>query len=266
MKIQDDPPIQVDTQDILKIALGKIPGKSVIHKFGKAFDFDSGDGFVDLWSGANDASHDLMQYTYSTTADIDSLSSTQAADTQKIEVQGLDKNYKLIVQTITLTGQTRVALDTALIRVFRLKNVGSTDLTGIVYCFVNVATTNGVPDTLVNIRALLDIGYNQTMMCLYTIPAYTTGLLYNYKVKLLGAKQTADYVPRLYVRPFGQVFQVKDEGAIDDAVTSKYEQEYVVPERIAAKSDIAVRVDLLTAAKTAASATGTFELVLVEDD
>ena len=45
--------------------------KEFVHKFGGAPDFDTGDGYVSVWDGADDSSTDEMQYNYSTTADIE---------------------------------------------------------------------------------------------------------------------------------------------------------------------------------------------------
>ena len=144
-----------DAESGLAIAKGDVVGHTFIHKYGRSPDFDNTDGDVSIWDGADDGGTDEMQYNYSTSAIIDSLVSSNAGDTQNIEVQGLDTNYALVTQTITITGQTRKALDTSLIRVFRLVNVGSTDVAGNVYCYEDTALTAGVPiDTTVQLEAL----------------------------------------------------------------------------------------------------------------
>jgi len=254
------------TRDIfLEIAKGNITGHSFIHKFGNAPDFDTGDGAVDIWDGANDDGSDLMSYTYSATANIDSLSSSNDADIQDIEVQGLDSNFNIVVQTITLTGQTRVALTTDLIRVFRLKNVGSVNLVGVCYCFVNVATTGGVPNTLGNIRAQISNGNNQTLMALFTIPNDTVGYLDSFGANSSGVRKSSAYQVDLFARPFGQVFQLKHRRAFDDSISSGTEKEYDVPERFTAKTDLVIRVNALTAAVTEANISASFDLILVKD-
>jgi len=58
--------------------------------------------------------------------------STDALDITDVEVQGLDVNGALSVETYTLTGTTAVVLSPALWRVFRLKNVGAADYVGLV--------------------------------------------------------------------------------------------------------------------------------------
>ena len=100
-----------------------------------------------------------MNYNYSTSAIIDSLSSSNNGDTQDIEVQGLDSNYDLVVQTITLTGQTRKALDTNLIRVFRLKNVSRTigHLEEKILYGIDIKETNDIFFREIEKRFIIDI-------------------------------------------------------------------------------------------------------------
>jgi len=168
----------LDRDFYLEIAKGNVPGHSVVQKFGNAPDFDSTDGEVTVWDGAEDATAwELMRYVYSTTADIDSLSSSSAADTQDITIQGLDTNWELVNQTVTLNGQTRVALTTNLIRVFRAYNDNGTNLSGHIFIYVNDTLTGGIPNTNANIRCVIDPVNQQTEMAIYTIPAGKTGYL-----------------------------------------------------------------------------------------
>jgi len=256
----------VDKRDLnLEIARGNVKGYTSIHKFGNAPDFDTGDGSVDIWDGAFDAGPDLMNYTYSATANIDSLSSSDDGDTVEIEVQGLDANFDLVVQTVTLTGQTRAALTTDLIRVFRLKNVGATDLAGVVYCFVNVATTGGVPNTIANTRALICIGNNQTLMALFTIPNGCTGYMDSFEAAVAGASKTAEYQIDLFARSDGGVFQLKHRDSLQDTGTTNWRHSFKVPEVFQAKTDVAMRANLLTANKTEANISAGFDLILIDN-
>jgi len=87
----------------LKVAKGLVPGHTFVEKFGENPDVDTGTVPEDLWSHGG-------LYTFSTTADIDSIGSTSVADTQEITVQGLDADWDLITQSVNLNGQTRVAM------------------------------------------------------------------------------------------------------------------------------------------------------------
>ena len=56
----------------LDISRGLIAGQSLVHKFGNAPDFDTTDGEVTIWDGAEDgASWEKMVYTYSNQTDRD---------------------------------------------------------------------------------------------------------------------------------------------------------------------------------------------------
>ena len=250
---------------LLEVVKGNVAGQSGINKFGQAPDFDTSDNEVDIWDGANDASPNLMNYIFSTTADIDSLSSSDDSDTQDIEVQGLDADYNLVTQTIALTGQTRVALTTNLIRVFRLKNMGATNNAGVIYCFKNVATTAGVPNTLANIRAMIAVGNNQTLMAIYTIPNGKTGYMPAFYAGIAGPRRDAAYGCKMYARTFGGVFQLKHDESIDDEGTSRFQHNFIMPLKFEAKTDIKITGQAYTASITAAAMSAGFTILLVDN-
>ena len=254
-----------NAEDGLSIAKGDVSGSSLVHKFGNAPDFDAADGFVTIWDGADDADIDQMNYVYSTTAAIDSISSSSGSDTFDLEIQGLDANYELVVQTITLTGQTRKALDTNLIRVFRLKNVGTADNVGHVYCYENTTLSSGVPVDSTKVRAILQPGNNQTLMAVYTVPAGKTAYVRSWYVATAGANKSSNYIMRLEVRPFGQVFQLKHLSSISDAGSSSEQHAYVDPPKYTEKSDIEMQISMTASGATAGSVSGGFDLVLVDN-
>ncbi len=253
----------------LEIARGNISGMAFVHKFGEAPDFDTGDNFVTVWDGARDGGAvDLNVYVYSATANIDSLSSSDDTDTQDIEVQGLDGNYLPVTQTITLTGQTTKSLDTNLIRVFRLKNIGSTNLAGNLYCYVSGGTvTAGVPITDADCRAIISLhpnnkSHNQTLMAVYTIPAGKIGYLSQFYASTIGGVKTSINELHIEIRPFGQVFQTKHTGAIIGTGTSHFAHRYDIPEVIPAKADIEVTSNTDV---SAAGISAGFDLILVDN-
>lgn len=252
-----------DAENGLAIAKGDVEGTTFVHKFGNAPDVDTADGFVDVWDGV-DAALDtgkIANYTFSTTADIDSISSSDNGDTQDIEIQGLDSNFDLVTQTITLTGQTRKALDTSLIRVFRMKNVGSVDFAGVVYCYVNGAITLGVPDTAADVRAIVNNGTNQTLMAIYTIPNGKTGYMRDYYASLSKKVSTTSII-KLIARPTGQVFQTKHIISVASAGSSYVPHKFEEPEVFAAKTDIILQAD--TSANDSGISAG-FDIVLIDD-
>lgn len=265
MKVNEDGSIDVASlSNELAIAEGNITGKSFIHKFGAALDFDIGDGFVTVWDGAKDGVvWEKMNYTYSTTADIDSLSSSDNGDTQDIEIHGLDTDYDVVIQTITLTGQTPTSLSTNLIRIYRLKNIGNTNNAGQIFCYVSGGTvTAGVPQTAADIRAIIQSGNNQTLMALYTIPNNKTGYMRDWYASTAGAKRDSQHSVELRARPFGQVFQLKHLSNVIVTGTSYIQHFYEEPEIFTAKTDIEMRMDTDT---NIAGVSAGFNIVLVDN-
>lgn len=261
-----------DNSDGLAIAEGNVTGKTFVHKFGESLDFDQSDGEVTIWDGANDtlfSGSPPMAYTYSSSADIGLISSSNVGDTQTIEMQGLDGSGNLVTQTITLNGQTDVdisATGTDLERVFRMKNTDSTNVAGVVYLRTNgSAQTSGVPDTANTVRAIINNGNNQTLMCVYTVPAGKTGYMRNWFASTAGASRSSEYKLKLKARPSGGVFQVKHVSAVSDDGSSVFQHSYEEPEVFEAGTDIELTVEMLLAAATQADVGGGFDIVLVDD-
>ena len=254
-----------DNSSGLAIAEGNVTGKTFIHKFGFAADFDTADGLVTVWDGANDSllGGGAMNYTYSSSADIDTISSSDNGDTQIIEIHGLDNTFTEVIQTKTLTGQTDAILDTPLRRVYRMVNRGSTDLAGVVYLRTNgSAQGSGVPSVANTVRAIINNGNNQTLMAVYTIPLGKTGYLRSWYASLSGAKKTSVHVVHLDARPDGEVFQLKHVSSLIAVGTSNNQHQYIEPEIFPAKTDIEMQSN--SDEDTAAISAG-FDIVLVDD-
>jgi hypothetical protein len=255
-----------DESSGLAIAQGDVTGTTFVHKFGNAPDFDTTDLTVTVWDGAEDGTTwENMVYDYSTTADIDSVSSSNAGDTQQVTVVGLDTNYAEVSQTVTLNGQTRVALPTSLIRAYRAFNANSTNFAGHVFTYVNGATTGGVPNNNNDIRAIVDPVNQQTEMAIYTIPAGKTGYMRSWYAATAGASKNANYFVTIRAREFGGVFRVKHTSALNETGTSAYQHRYEEPEVFTEKTDIEMTVSILGTGVTAASVSAGFDLVLVDN-
>jgi len=258
-----------DNSDGLAIAEGNVTGKTFIHKFGFAPDFDSGDGLVTIWDGADDglfAGSPPMNYTYSSTADIGLISSSDGGDAQDIEIHGLDTNLDIVIQTITLNGQTDVdisATGTDLKRVYRMVNRGSTALAGDVYIRTNgSAQGSGVPSVANTVRAVIRNGNNQTLMAVYTVPTGKTGYMRSWYASLSGAKKTSVHVIHLDARPLGEVFQLKHVSSLIAVGTSNVNHEYIEPEVFQAGTDIEMHAN---SDEDGAAISAGFDIVLIDD-
>lgn len=227
------------TNIYLEAARGNVNGVSVLHKFGHSSNFDSGDGEIVIWDGvhADLAGPKITEYTYSTSADIDTISSSDAGDTQLVEVQGLDSNWELTIQEVTLNGQTDVTLTTPLIRAFRVKNIGTTDFAGSVYLRTNgSAQTAGVPDVGTTVRAIVVGHDNQTQMAVYTVPdGYTLHVHHVWAGIIDNTDEQLQL--ELYVRNFEKIFRVQRTSVLSSSV-GNYESPYVIPVCYPARTDI----------------------------
>jgi hypothetical protein len=249
-----------------EVVAGNVTGASSVNKFGAAPDFDTGDGEVTIWDGAEDGTTwENMVYDYSATANIQYISSNNAGDTQTIELQGLDANYDLVVQTKALTGQTSATLDTPLIRIFRMKNTSSTNLAGHVFVSTTTAPAGGVP-TAANIRAIIHPENNQTEMAIYTVPDGYSAYINRIYADTAGASRTAEYLIKLRAKPFGQVFQLKHKAVMSDSGSGRIiDRDFRNPMKFSAKTDIEMTAEILTGSITGANLIAGFDLVLVAD-
>ena len=231
----------------LEVAQGLVTGHSVINKFGQNSALNSST-YEDIWDGGG-------TYTYPAngTAPITNVESTSASDTTDLELQGLDITGALVVQTVTLTGTTLVTLPTPLWRVFRMKNVGAVDYVGII-----TADNAGTTVTY----AIIQIGNNQTLMALYTIPLDCTGYLYQGTNNLSDTTRAVGASGRLTMRPYGSVFQLKRTFGINSEGSSYIRVPSDFPAKIPALTDI--RVSAIGSAN-GVSLNTTFDILLIEN-
>lgn len=200
-------------------------------------------------------------YTYSTTADIDKISSSSTADNQDVLVFGLDANYDLTILEVTLNGQNKVSLGTSLIRLHRIKNVGSTDFAGAVYAYVDGTISGGIPTVATTIRGYVVDGNNQTLMLMYTIPNGYTGIIRGSSI-FVGGRKSGFVTVKYWVRPFGSVFQVKDVIDLATTGTSAYQSLFDLPLGLKGKSDLKVNALGSTVNLTVG---GTIDIYLFKD-
>lgn len=123
-------------------------------KFGNNADLDTADGFATIWQLGKEAGTESEVYPNEGTNPIDSISSTDAADTtQEIYLEGhvsdgntgADENFTFTTETVALNGQTRVALANSYARISEASVVGGATVAGDVHVYENTALTSGKP-------------------------------------------------------------------------------------------------------------------------
>jgi hypothetical protein len=228
----------------LDIAQGNVVNYSEVLKFGRNPEIDTANA-ADIWTmGSAATGRQQYTYTFMSSAAALYISSSNATDTQVYEVQGLDADWTLQTATVTAAGQTKTAITGTWIRVFRVRNSGTTNNAGSVYIYEDDTPTAGVPATKSKIKAHIEIGQNQTLMAIYSIPANTTAYLYSFYASMNRSVSTGGADMFLYVRPFGGVFQVKYVLGTIGAGSGLFQHEYQIPLEIEPKSDIKVRAEV----------------------
>ena len=231
----------------LEVSKGSYAGHTIMSKFGQNDDIGTG-AYEDIWDLGGD-----YPYPADGTAPITHIDVDDAADTEPIEVQGLDITGALVVQTKTSTGTTPVALDTALWRVFRLKNEGTAD-------FVSACQAINAGDTVD--YSQMQIGNNQTLRALYTIPLGKTGYLIQGSNNIIGTNRAYSVSGRLEMRKYGKVFQLKKTFGLSTDGTSFFILPQPLPGVIPARTDI--KISAISSAAGGGINT-TFEILLIDD-
>ena len=222
-----------------QIARGLVKGVYSVNKFGSNSSVPS-NAFETVWDVSN-------LNTYVSTPGVATVTSTDTTDDNggTVQVFGLDDNYNLVDETLTIGG---VAGSVTFKRVFRAvmltANTGTTNEGTISVTVDNVAVAKIVP------------GKAQTLMAIYTIPANKRGYLVQLDV---GSSKDLEHEIQLVIRNgvSGNVWQTKS------FITTRggfLEKNYALPIEILEKHDIEVRAK---ASATSAVSAG-FELMVVD--
>ena len=226
----------------LDVARGAISNSKIVHKFGANFDIDQNTDPESVWTGGG-----LYPWSAFATAQTIYCISTSASDTAVLTIEGLDANYNEQTETVTLTGTTAVATSNTFIRVFRMfyedgANVGT----------ITARVTSGTG----TIVAQIDVGYAQTLMAVYTVPAGYTGYLVALDATIDGTK-TCQML--MYHRLVGKPFRIAHVAESD----GHYRYDFTAPLTVPEKTDIDIRIDQVSG--NDARVTANFDLVLIRD-
>jgi hypothetical protein len=246
------------TNYALEIARGNVDKHGATLKFGRNEDVDSG-APEDVWDAGG-------IYQFLSGAQQLGVTSSNSADAaagvgaRTLCISGLDENYVPQNETLTLTGSTTVWTAGSFLRTPRMvvltagasgQNIGSI-----------VAAASGTGNT----QAQVSVGFNQTLMAIYTIPSGLTGYVTSYYTSvdrgLTGASAAVIDV-ELRTRGSGGVFNIKNHLGLISLGTSYAKHGFDIPLKVASKSDILVRVN--TSADNTSANAG-FDIVEVDED
>ncbi len=225
----------------LSVVKGLVNNFEGVHKFG--LNDSVGTSFETIWDGNN-------TYTYPSSAGTATATSsdTSSDNTGTVKIFGLDSNYDLAEETLTIGGS---AGSTSFIRVFRAVMISAN--TGI--SNVGVITITVSSTTVAQIRA----GYGQSLMCVYTVPRKYNAYLMQIDV---GSSKDLENEIRFITKKIngsGDVFTTK---AFITTRGGFIEKNYAVPVKIEEKTDI----ELIGKASATSAISGGFELILEKVD
>ena len=239
---------------------GSVIVPAVAHNWSTAYKVNKFGRNETVQTGAAEGVCDLTAFEWPATAATTTLISTSGTDVAAAagaltaRVDGIDTNYNLLSQDVTLNGTTAVAM-TALRRVHRIKvlTAGSGG--------ANVGAIN-VKHSSTSIASVLATN-NQTLMASYTVPTgYTAYMLaYYYSINRNVATGQADI--RLWARPFGEVFQLKHHIGISTTGSSKGEHAFKVAFQLTEKTDLYLDTDV---SANDIDISGGFDLIVVANN
>ena len=220
----------------LAIQKGLINNFSGVHKFGLNTAVGSG-AFETVWDGNN-------TYTYPSSSGTATATSSDSDDnTGTVKIFGLDSNYDLAEETLTIGGSAGTV---SFIRVFRAVMItANTGTANVGTITITVSST-----TVAQIRA----GYGQTLMCVYTIPRKYNAYLMQID---LGSSKDLENEIRFISKEIdnGNVWNTK---AFITTRGGFVEKNYVVPVKFTEKTDL----ELVAKASATSSVSAGFELIL----
>jgi len=234
----------------LAVQQGKVPGYSMVNKFGYNDSIGSG-AFETIWETGNNYSWQSTAVTVDVVSDNvnDDVAGTGA---RTLRIQGLDGSYNLAEETVDMDGTTTVTTTQTFLRVFRM-SVETAGSSGNNEGTITVTYTGGS-----DVAATISAGNGQTLMALYTIPAGYTGYLLSMNISS-GKDQEMDF--KFIQRDNGvanAAFQTKQFLNVRGGQTTViFNAINVIPQ----KSDIYVSGK----ASSTSSSSASFDLLLVQD-
>ena len=244
----------------IPIAGGLVDGYSAIHKFGRNPNVGNIPETIWMHGGLYsylDVGSDSTIYAYS--ASLDDGPGNDGAHT--ITVQGLDNDFNLIEETITVNGAASTA---SFLRVYRAFVATAGVLAandGNVLISTAAAGGGTVLADIGVIGSGTTTGLGQTQLALYTIPAGKTGYLttWNIGVAPMNNAVTVTLKSRELGGGANGPFRSKD---IVDIVGGYTTQNYSIPLRFPEKTDIEVR----GTGDTGSVISSSFDVILVDNE
>ena len=217
-------PITTVNDFYLEVVRGNVNGYTAREIVGQNAALAGADKFI--WGEGTVSSQDL---TEATTAAIVYVSTTAAGDTSKaVTITGVDANYDEITEVITTNatdGRTRVAGTKAFLAINKVTIAAA--VAGKLYVFYASAVTNGVPDDLTKVQAVIDIGNTESFNAFYCVPRNRTLYLTSLRYRSTGSTTTHDVILSIKQKLYGGAYTVLDVVKYLDLGTTNFIDEQI---------------------------------------
>jgi hypothetical protein len=244
----------------LQVARGQIPGHKLQFKFGHNLAVSNTKETIWAEGGLYVYPTSATQMTVSSSSADDAAAGTGA---RTINIQGLDADYNEISEDIILNGQTPVTTVNSYLRINRgaVLTAGTGGKNAGIIRAGTGTVTSGVP---ANVFLSIDgDGDNQTLMCLWTVPAGYTAFMVQTNISTGNASQTPALLKAtLVARPQGGVFNTKERITLKDG---NHLQDYNFPLRFTEKTDLEVRAKSSSASVTF-DCSASLEFIYIKND
>lgn len=226
----------------LELSKGRIPGHIGINKFGYNLDVDTTTLPETIWSYGG-------QVPFPSGFSALSISSSSTNDTSggtgaiKIKIQGLDNNYDIIEEEVTLNGTSTVN-STVYSNWHRIHRAFVTEAGSLEQNAGNINISIGS-----DVVAQIPAGHSQTQQAVYTIPAGYKGYIVNFSGAIIrsGNNKSASIV--LYKRVNNVSRSIQEIAVQSDGVTN-INKTYTIPITIEEKADVYVNAISINADNT----------------
>jgi hypothetical protein len=224
----------------INIALGNVDGMTQVFRHGYNNNFANG-AEESYWDGSN-----LYPWSaWDSGADTLSIVST-GADNGTVTIVGLDANYNLQTDTVTLTNTTPVVTTTEWIRVYDLFFTDGA---------VNVGTITATANSTV--IAQINPGFGNSQSGQYTVPAGYTAFLFHGQANI---GKGNDGLGKFKYRLFGGTFYT---GVVFMLYESVFDYKFTTPFVLPEKTDLDVT---LVASNNGTQSSCAYDLILVDND
>lgn len=242
----------------LQVSRGQIADHIRLFQFGANTNIQT--TTTTAWAGTT------SNYVYPSAATVMTVSSSSASDAaagtgaRTVQVSGLDANYAVATEIVTLNGTSAVNTTNSYIRINDavVLTAGSGG-TAVGTIYVGVGTvTSGVPAT---IYSLIPIGYNKDAQAVWTVPAGYTAYMTSCTWSAGNTTANLLITGALVYRPFGGVFII--ESTCKFNVGTSFDRHFDTPAVFTEKTDIEMRLGSSTAGS---AGTGEFHIVYIKND